>query len=160
SREFNAAAARSGVEEQKNPSCNGKSEIGTAMIETGTGATPLKIEGRVYLAGPYKGAPLSAVVITPAGAGPFDLGVVVSHPPLNLNPESGQIEASAEIPDVFGGAKLDIRSILVNLKRKEFTLNGTNCNKNATVGSIAGGGGDPTNPAAWSRFNVNVPIQN
>jgi hypothetical protein len=157
--EYNRAAGRSGVEEQKSSSCNRKSEIGSATIEAGTGSTPLKIEGRVFLSGPYKGAPLSAVVITPAVAGPFDLGNVVVVAPLNLDPESGQIEASAEIPDVFGGAKLDIRSILVNLKRKEFTLNGTNCNKNGTTGSIAGGGGDPTNPAAWSQFKVNVPFQ-
>jgi hypothetical protein len=158
-KEYNAAAGLSGVQEQRTWSCDGKSEIGAATIEAGTGQAPLKIEGRVYLSGPYKGAPLSAVVITPAVAGPFDLGNVVVHAPLNLNPESGQIEASAEIPDVFGGAKLDIRSILVNLKRKEFTLNGTNCNKNATTGSIAGGGGDPTNPSAWSQAKVNVPFQ-
>jgi hypothetical protein len=157
--EYNKAAGRSGVEEQKSPSCTGKSQIGTAAIEAGTGSAPLKIEGRVYLSGPYKGAPLSAVVITPAVAGPFDLGNVVVHAPLNLNPESGQIETSAEIPDVFGGAKLDIRSILVNLQRKEFTLNGTNCNKNATTGTIAGGGADPTNPAAWSQAKVNAAFQ-
>jgi hypothetical protein len=157
--EYNVAAGLSGVQELKNFSCNSKSEIGTATIEAGTGNTPLKIEGRVYLSGPYKGAPLSAIVITPAVAGPFDLGNVVVHAPLNLNSESGQIEASAEIPDVFGGAKLDIRSILVNLTRKEFTLNGTNCNKNATTGQIAGGGGDPTNPSAWSQALVNVPFQ-
>jgi hypothetical protein len=158
-REYNRAAGRSGVEELKSRSCNRKSEIGVATIEAGTGPTPLKIEGRVYLSGPFDGAPLSAVVITPAVAGPFDLGNVVVHAPLDLNPESGQIEASAQIPDVFGGAKLDIRSILVNLKRKEFTLNGTNCNKNATTGSIAGGGADPTNSSAWSQAKVDVPFQ-
>ncbi|MBS1892707.1 MAG: hypothetical protein JST59_15535, partial [Actinobacteria bacterium] len=157
--EYSRASGRSGVEEKKSSSCNAKSEIGSATIEAGTGQTPLKIEGKVFLSGPYKGAPLSAVVITPAVAGPFDLGNVVVVAPLNLNPESGQIETSAEIPDVFGGAKLDIRSIQVNLKRKEFTLNGTNCNKNATVGSISGGGGDPTNPAAWSQYKVSVPFQ-
>jgi hypothetical protein len=157
--EYNRATGRSGVEEEKSSSCNGKSEIGTATIEAGTGQTPLKIEGKVFLSGPYKGAPLSAVVITPAVAGPFDLGNVVVVAPLNLNPESGQIETSAEIPDVFGGAKLDIRSIEVNLSRKQFTLNGTNCNKNATVGQIAGGGGDPTNSSAWSQYKVNVPFQ-
>jgi hypothetical protein len=158
-KEYNKPAGLSGVEEQKNWSCNGKSEIGAATIMAGTGPTPLKIEGRVYLSGPYNGAPLSAIVITPAVAGPFDLGNVVVHAPLNLNPESGQIEASAEIPDVFGGAKLDIRSIFVNLNRKQFTLNGTNCNKNSTAGAINGGGGDPTNPAAWSSVNVSVPFQ-
>ncbi|HEY2478745.1 MAG TPA: hypothetical protein VGI17_08430 [Solirubrobacterales bacterium] len=158
-KEFNAATALSGVQEEKNWSCNGKSQIGVATIMAGTGNSPLKIEGRVYLSGPYKGAPLSAIVITPAVAGPFDLGNVVVHAPLDLNPESGQIEASTEIPDVFGGAKLDIRSIFVNLRRKQFTLNGTNCNKNATTGSISGGGADPTNPAAWSSAAVNVPFQ-
>jgi hypothetical protein len=158
-REYNRAIGRSGVEERQGSSCNGKSEIGTATIEAGTGNAPLKIEGRVFLSGPEKGAPLSAVVITPAVAGPFDLGNVVVVAPLNVNPESGQIEAGAEIPDVFGGAKLDIRSILVNLNRKQFTLNGTNCNKNSTTGQIAGGGGDPTNSSAWSQYKVNVPFQ-
>jgi hypothetical protein len=157
--EYNRATGRSGVEEQKSSSCNGKSEIGVATIEAGTGQTPLKIEGKVFLSGPYKGAPLSAVVITPAVAGPFDLGNVVVVAPLNLNPESGQIETNAEIPDVFGGAKLDIRSINVNLNRKQFTLNGTNCNKFSTVGQVAGGGADPTNPSAWSQYKVNVPFQ-
>jgi hypothetical protein len=157
--EFNKATSMSGVEEQKNWSCSAKSEIGAATIAAGTGATPLKINGRVYLSGPYLGAPLSAIVITPAVAGPFDLGNVVVRAPLSLNPETGQIETSAEIPDVFGGAKLDIRSINVNLNRKQFTLNGTNCNKNATTGSISGGGGDPTNSAAWSSAAVNVPFQ-
>ncbi len=157
--EFEAAASMSGSAEQKNWSCSGKSEIGVATITAGTGSSPLKIEGKVFLSGPYKGSPLSAVVITPAVAGPFDLGNVVVHAPINLNPESGQIETSAEIPDVFGGTKLDIRSILVNLNAKEFALNGSNCNKNATTGSIAGGGSDPTNSSAWSQFAVNVPFQ-
>jgi hypothetical protein len=158
--EFERAAGISGGAEQKSWSCPGRSEIGTATILAGTGGSPLKIEGKVFLSGPYKGAPLSAVVITPAVAGPFDLGNVIVHAPLALNPESGQIETSAQIPDVFGGAKLDLRSILVNLNAKEFTLNGTNCNKNATTGSIAGGGADPTNPAAWSQVPVSVPSQN
>jgi hypothetical protein len=158
-KEYNAAVSLSGVQEQKNWSCTSKSEIGTATINAGTGATPLKIEGRVFLSGPYKGSPLSVVVITPAVAGPFDLGNVLVHAPLNINPESGQAETSAEIPDVFGGAKLDIRSIAVNLNRKEFTLNGTNCNKSATTGSIAGGGGNPASAASWSSVAVNVPFQ-
>jgi len=157
--EYEAAAGLSGSEERERWSCDGRSEIGTATIGAGTGDAPLRIGGRVYLSGPYKGAPLSAIVITPAVAGPFDLGNVVVHAPLDLNPESGQIEASAEIPDVFGGVKLDIRSIDVNLDRGRFTLNGTNCNQNATTGQVSGGGGDPTNPAAWSSAVVNVPFQ-
>jgi hypothetical protein len=157
--EFEKAVGLSGVAEQKAYSCTAKSQIGVATITAGTGNTPLKIEGRVFLSGPYKGAPLSAVVITPAVAGPFDLGNVVVRAPINLNPETGQISTSAEIPDVFGGAKLDIRSIAVSLNAKEFALNGSNCNKSSTTGSISGGGGDPTNSVGWSQFAVNVPFQ-
>jgi hypothetical protein len=158
--EFERANGMSGIEEQKGWSCPGRSEIGVATVLAGTGSTPLKIEGKAFLSGPYMGAPLSAVVITPAVAGPFDLGNVVVRAPIDLNPETGQIETSADLPDVFGGAKLDIRSIQINLNAKEFTLNGTNCNQNATVGQIAGGGSDPTNSSAWSHVNVSVPFQN
>jgi hypothetical protein len=159
SKEFGQAATKSGTEEEKKASCAKESEIGVASILAGTGSSPLKISGKVYLSGPYKGAPLSIVVITPAVAGPFDLGNVVVHAPLNLNPETGQVSTSAEIPDVFGGVKLDIRSIFVNLNRKEFTLNGSNCKKGAVSGSVLGGGGDPTNPAAWSSAAVSTPAQ-
>ena len=158
-KEYGTALTKSGAEQEKASACNGKSEIGVATILAGTGSSPLSIEGKVYLAGPYKGAPLSVVVITPAVAGPFDLGNVVVRAPLALNPETGQASTSAEIPDVFGGVKLDIRSIAVNLNRKEFTLNGTNCQKSATVGTVLGGGGDPTNPAAWSSVAVSDPFE-
>jgi hypothetical protein len=158
-KEYEAATNRSGGEEEKKASCAKESEIGVASILAGTGSSPLKISGKVYLSGPYKGAPLSIVVITPAVAGPFDLGNVVVHAPLNFNAETGQVSTSAEIPDVFGGVKLDIRSIFVNLNRKEFTLNGTNCKKATTSGAVLGGGGDPTNPAAWSSVAVSSPAQ-
>ena len=42
--------------------------------------------GHAYLAGPYKGAPLSLEIITPAIAGPFDLGVVVVRTALRVDP--------------------------------------------------------------------------
>jgi hypothetical protein len=158
-KEYEAANTVSGTAEEKTPSCSPKSEIGAATILAGTGSSPLKITGNVYLSGPYKGAPLSIVVITPAVAGPFDLGNVVVHAPLNLDPETGQVSTSAEIPDVFGGVKLDIRSIFVNLNRKEFTLTGTNCKKAEVAGDVFGGGADPTNSAAWSAFAVSTPAR-
>jgi hypothetical protein len=149
-----AAAARSGKEEQGDPSCPKDSRIGVATVEAGTGE-PLKIDGDAYLAGRYEGAPLSAAVITPALAGPFDLGNVVVRVPLFLDPETAQVHAKTDaLPDVYGGTKLDIRSIFLNLNRKEFTLNGTNCRKGAVAGVIRGGGGDPGNPAAFSSFPV------
>lgn len=154
------AADRSGAAERKNASCPDNSKVGVAIVQAGTGSNPLKIEGDVYLAGRHQGAPVSLVVVTPAVAGPFDLGNVVVRVPLFLNPETAQIHPrTKEIPDVFGGAKLDIRSVFVNVNRKDFTLNGTNCRKGATAGLINGGGGDPTNPAAFSAFDVSDELK-
>jgi len=154
------AAKRSGAAERKNSACPDKSQVGVVVATAGTGPSPLRIEGKAYLSGRYKGAPVSLSVITPAVAGPFDLGNVVVRVPLRLDPESAQINAVSDpIPDVFGGAKLSLRSVFVNVNRKEFTLNGTNCSKFATAGALRGGGADPADPAAFSSFAVSDPFQ-
>jgi hypothetical protein len=158
--EIAKAERRSGAAEKKNPSCPDESRVGSAAVEAGTGGNPLKIHGTAYLAGRYEGAPVSMVVVTPALAGPFDLGNVVVRVPLFLDSETAQIEPRTKaIPDVFGGTKLDIRSIFVNVNRKDFTLNGTNCRKGAVAGTINGGGGDPTNPASFSAVPVSDSFQ-
>jgi hypothetical protein len=155
-----AAAANSGAAEKAKASCPAKSNIGTASVSAGSGSSPLQITGQAYLAGPYKGAPLSLVVVTPALAGPFDLGTVVVRVALFLDPESAQIHVVSDaIPDVFGGAKLDIRAIAVNVNKKDFTLNGTNCSQFGTSGTLKGGGSDPTNPGSFSSFAVNAPFK-
>jgi hypothetical protein len=157
---LSAAAAGSGKSEQANPSCSSASQIGTVTTASGTGANPLKLGGKAYLAGPYKGAPLSMATITPAVAGPFDLGTVVVRVALKVNPETAQINAVSDvIPDVFGGVKLDLRSIDVDVNRTKFMLNPTNCAKQATSGVINGGGADPTNPAAFSSYAVSDAFQ-
>ncbi len=155
-----AAAASAGAAERANASCPDKSQIGIATVAAGSGPSPLSIGGKVFLAGRFQGAPLSLVVVTPALAGPFDLGTVVVRVPLFVDPETAQIRAATNaIPDVFGGAKLDIRSVLVNVNKNDFTLNGTNCSKFATAGALKGGGADPTNPATFSSFPVSDPVQ-
>jgi len=99
-------------------------------------------------------------VITPAVSGPFDLGTVVVRVALNVNPETAQINAASDvIPDVFGGVKLDLRSIDVAVNRNKFMLNPTNCAAGATSGTISGGGADPTNPAAFSSYAVSAAFQ-
>lgn len=154
-----AAAAASGVSEQASPSCPA-SQIGTASTDAGTGANPLKIGGRAYLAGPYKGAPLSMAVITPAVAGPLDLGNVVVRVALFVDPKTAQVHAVSDpIPDVFGGVKLDLRTIDVNVDRSKFMHNPTNCKVGATSGALKGGGSDPTDPGAFSSYPVSAAYQ-
>jgi hypothetical protein len=155
-----AAAGKSGREESDKPSCDENSFLGTAKTTSGTGDHPLQIPGNVYLAGPYNGAPVSLVVTTPALAGPFDLGTVVVRVALFIDPETAQVHAVSDpIPDVYGGAKLDIRAIDLNLYRKKFMLNPTNCAAQATTGALKGGGANPADPAAFSSYAVNDPFQ-
>lgn len=155
-----AATGKSGNAEIASPSCSSASSIGKVTTKSGSGANPLQLSGNAFLAGPYKGAALSMVTITPAVAGPFDLGTVVVRVALNVDPETAQIHAVSDvIPDVFGGVKLDIRSIDLDLDRSQFMLNPTNCAAQATTGVINGGGADPTNPAAFSSYPVNDPFQ-
>jgi hypothetical protein len=155
-----AAANSTGKAERARPSCSTASLIGTTTTAAGTGAGPLQLPGSVYLAGPYKNAPLSLAVITPAVAGPFDLGTVVVRVAVNVDPATAQINAVSDaIPDVFGGAKLDLRTIKFDITREKFMLNPTNCAKQATAGTINGGGANPADAAAWSTYAVSAPFQ-
>jgi hypothetical protein len=155
-----AAAARGGAEEAASSSCPPKSLVGGATIELGTGPSPLKIEGKAFLGGPYRGAPLSLAVITPATAGPFDLGTVVVRIAVFVDPVTAQVHAVSDpFPDVYGGTQLSVRSIRLDLDRKEFALNPTSCEELSSGGAVRGGGADPANAAAWSSFAVSAPFQ-
>jgi hypothetical protein len=154
------AAASGGAAERASSSCPPKSQVGVASIAAGTGPSPLHIDGKVFLSGPYHGAPLSLAAITPATAGPFDLGTVVVRVALFVDPETAQVHAVSDpIPDVFGGAQLSLRTVDVNVDRKDFTLNPTSCRQLSSTGVLSGGGADPSNPAAFSAFPVNTPFQ-
>jgi hypothetical protein len=157
---LSAAAGASGKSQQQNPSCANESQIGTTSTTAGTGDKPVTLGGKAYLAGPYNGAPLSMAIITPAVSGPFDLGTVVVRVALNVNPETAQVNAVSDaIPDVFGGVKLDLRSIVVNVDRQKFMKNPTNCAAQATAGFINGGGSNPLSSGSWSSYAVTAPFQ-
>jgi hypothetical protein len=123
-----AAANKTGAQEQASPSCPAASRIGTVNVAAGAGPSPYNTAGTAYLTGPYRGAPFSIAIITPAVAGPFDLGTVVVRAALHVNPDSAQVSAISDpIPTSLQGIQLDVRSIDVNLDRPQFTLNPTNC---------------------------------
>jgi hypothetical protein len=135
-----AAAARKspgeGAMERQSPSCPASSEVGTVTAGAGSG-NPLYVGGHVYLAGPYKGAPLSFAFITPAIAGPFDLGTIVVRAAANIDPATAQISVESDpIPTILDGIPLDLRSIAVQVDRNRFTLNPTSCDPMA-IGAAA-----------------------
>jgi uncharacterized repeat protein (TIGR01451 family) len=129
-------APNQGAVEQASPSCPAASEVGTVNVGAGAGITPYYVTGHAYLAGPYKGAPISVVTIVPAVAGPFDLGVVVTRVALYVNEYSAQIHAVSDpLPTIIQGIPLDVRSISLKLSRPGFTLNPTSCEKMEIGGS-------------------------
>jgi hypothetical protein len=116
-----------GAREQASPSCPASSQLGTVSVGAGSG-NPLYVGGRAYLAGPYKGAPLSMAIITPAIAGPFDLGTVVVRAALYVNETSAQVTVKSDpLPTILQGIPVDLRSVAVKIDRDQFTLNPTSC---------------------------------
>ncbi len=146
---IDAAAAKSGAQEQQSPSCPAASQVGEVLVGAGVGPQPYYTNAKVYLAGPYKGGPVSAVIITPAVAGPFDLGTVVTRAALYVNPLTAQITVKSDpIPRQLQGIQLQVRDVRVNMSRPSFTLNPTNCDPMAITGE------------AISVFNQVAPLSN
>jgi hypothetical protein len=122
------AATKLGRVEEASPSCPAASQIGTSNVAAGPGSHPFHAVGKMYLAGPFKGAPLSLVAITPALAGPYDYGVVVVRVALHVDPQTAQVSAVSDtVPSIIGGIPIRMRSIQVNVDRSKFTINPTNC---------------------------------
>jgi hypothetical protein len=127
-----AAAARSqpgqGALELASPSCPANSQVGTLEAGAGAGAGLIYVPGKIYMAGPYKGAPLSGVAIVPAIAGPVDLGNVVVRAPAYVDPVAAQVRlVTDQLPQIVNGVLIRVRDIRVHLDRPEFMLNPTSC---------------------------------
>ena len=142
-----AAKAKTGRQELAAPSCPAASQIGRTEAGAGVGSQLTYVPGSLYLAGPYKGAPLSVVAITPAVAGPFDAGTVLVRVALTLNPVTAEViadgAASDPIPHILKGIPLKVRDLRVHVDRPNFILNPTGCDPSQVRATLWGGGLDP-----------------
>jgi len=141
-----AAKAKSGRQELASPSCPENSLIGHAEGGAGVGSQLTYVAGKIYLAGPIGGAPLSVVAIVPAVAGPFDVGTVVVRQALRINPRTAEVEVdgsvSDPIPHILAGIPLRVRDIQAHVDRQNFTLNPTGCERSQVRARLWGGGGN------------------
>jgi hypothetical protein len=152
--------AGQGALEQADPSCPASSQIGTTEVGTGVGVPLTYVPGKVYLAGPYKGAPISIVVISPAVVGPYDLGVIAVRTALNVNPITAQGSATSDpFPQIFQGIPVRIRDIRLDLDRPGFTLNPTSCAEKQIDAHITGTGGDVNTTADDTAANLSSRFQ-
>jgi hypothetical protein len=145
------ARTKTGRQELASPSCPANSQIGTTEAGAGVGPALTYVPGKVYLAGPHKGAPLSVVAITPAVAGPFDAGAVVVRIALDLDPTTAEVhvvgESSDPIPHILKGIPLKVRDLRVHVDREQFILNPTSCNESSARATLFGAYLDLFDPA-------------
>jgi hypothetical protein len=147
------AENRTGKAEQASASCPAASRLGSVDTAAGVGSRPFHAAGSVYLAGPYKGAPVSSVVIAPAVAGPFDLGNVVVRAPIYINPETAQLTAKSDpIPTILEGLPLKVQSVAISIDRPQFGLNPTNCELMSASAAVVSSDGATAFPS--NRFQV------
>ncbi len=136
------AKAKTGRQELANPSCPAGSEIGRTLTGAGVGSILTYVPGKLYLGAPLGRAPLSVIAITPAVAGPFDVGTVALHEALTVDPETAEVKVdgalSDPIPTVLRGIPVKAKDVRVYADRPDFTLNPTSCVPKQTKATLFG----------------------
>ncbi len=124
--------------------CPEASKIGTTRVASGAGSHPFEIEGTMYLTGPHDGAPFGLSIVTPAVAGPFNLGLVVVRARIDIDPnDSTAIITTDEtgpyrLPQIIFGVPLRLQRITVDVDRPNFMFNPTNCKAQQVTANISG----------------------
>ncbi|MGH2878212.1 MAG: hypothetical protein ACRDK4_01200, partial [Solirubrobacteraceae bacterium] len=134
--------------------CGPNSQIGETIVSVGLGGDPFSVKGgKVYLTGPYEGAPFGLSIVNPAKAGPFDLeSTPANHPAcdclvvrakINVDPITAQLTVTSDstgphsIPTMLEGIPLQIKHVNVTIDRPGFTFNPTDCEPLQIGGSLS-----------------------
>ncbi|HTC61075.1 MAG TPA: hypothetical protein VK691_13305 [Solirubrobacteraceae bacterium] len=139
--------------------CGPNSLIGETTVSVGLGGDPYSVTGgKVYITGPYEGAPFGISVVVPAKAGPYNLGQVVVRGTIAVNPITAALTVTTNsqaqgyaIPHILDGIPLQIKHVNFTTTRSGFTFNPTNCGPMEVTGDVAS--------AQGASSNVSVPFQ-
>jgi hypothetical protein len=134
--------------------CPASSLIGHADVAAGVGSNPFWVRnGRVFLTGPYRGAPYGLAVVVDAIAGPFNLGTVVVRQAIHVDPRTAELSVVSDpFPTIIKGVPLHIRSVQVAIDKPRFIVAPTNCSRQQASGTATSVAGS-TAPLS-SRFQV------
>jgi hypothetical protein len=133
--------------------CGEESLIGHTTVGAGPGGNPVYIGGKVFLTGPYKGAPFGLSIVVPAVAGPFNLGTVVVRATINVDPHTAALTVVSDpLPTILQGIPLQVRTVNVTVDRPGFIFNPTDCEPLSVGGVITSTQG--VQAAVSSRFQA------
>ncbi len=149
--------------------CGAESEIGTSTALSGLGSDPFALPGKVYLTGPYDGAPFGLSAVTQATAGPFHLGKVVVRSSIAINPTTaaatinteaarfisykGSVEEFPGLPEFIEGVPSQIKALDVSVDRPNFEFNPTSCKAQAITATLKGASGTEPVSAPFQPTN-------
>jgi hypothetical protein len=124
--------------------CPEASRIGELTAGAGPGPEPYFIEGgRVYITGPYDGAPFGLSIDVSEKAGPLDLGsgpcdCEVVRATVKVDPHTAQLTVSnGTLPTGKYGIPFQVKKVNVDINRPEFVFNPTNCNPMNITGTLS-----------------------
>jgi hypothetical protein len=158
-----ASRHNTGFGEEAHPSCPAASQVGRTLTGYGVGPALTYAAGRIYLAGPYHGAPLSLVTVNSATVGPFDLGTIVIRSAFQVDPHTAQLRidssASDPIPHIIDGIPLHLREIRVYVDRFQFTHNPSSCEPSQLESRMTGSGASFENAGDDSSLRITRHFQ-
>jgi hypothetical protein len=124
--------------------CPEASQIGELTAGAGPGPEPYFIKGgKVFLTGPYDGAPFGLSIDVPEKAGPFDLGegscdCEVVRATVKVDPHTAQLTVSnGALPTIKDGIPFQVKEVNVDIDRPEFVFNPTSCEPMSVTGTLS-----------------------
>jgi hypothetical protein len=124
--------------------CPESSRIGEVTAAAGPGPEPVyTTAGKVFLTGPYGGAPFGLTIDASEHAGPFDLGsgacdCEVVRASVAVDPHTAQLTVSSgALPTMKDGIPLQVKLVNVDINRPGFMFNPTSCDAMSVNGTLS-----------------------
>jgi len=134
--------------------CPAGSLVGSVTVGAGAGPLPFYLSGgRVYVTGPYGGAPFGVSIVVPAVAGPFDLGRVVVRAAVFVDRRTAALRVVSDpLPRILDGISLELRDVRVAVDRPGFMVSPSSCAPKSVRGVVSSTAGRVVGIS--SRFQV------